>query len=537
MSMTTDLKESIGHKLLLGFNGTSAPPEVLTWIRNRTVGGFTLFRYRNVENPYQVRQLTAVLQQTAAESGQPPLLLAADQEGGQLMGLGNGLTPFPGNMALGATGSLDLAYAVGHAIGLECAALGINMNYAPSCDVNSNPQNPVIGVRSFGEDANMVADFAATITRGMQDAGIFTVPKHFPGHGDTQSDSHHGIPVLAHDLERLWDVELRPFQAVIEAGSKLIMSAHVGIPALNDGQVMPATVSRAILHDLLRVRMGFKGVIVSDAMDMGAIQQGTDMAEDIIKAANAGLDLLLMTHDTAAQELAYKTLADSIQTGTIAQKNLKDSIDRILQLKSWLRERPQPGLDVVRSEEHLALAQKVANQAVTLVRNAANLLPLQLDTTQHIAVIMPEFKVLTPADTSVSEKQTLANALRQYHPNVDEFVVPHLPDDSTISIFRSRVKQYDLIIIGTIEASRQQEQANLVNVLLETGVPVIPVAMRTPYDLAAYSNAQTYICTYSIQKPAMDALAAALFGKIPFMGRLPTQIPGLYPIGFALSGE
>lgn len=535
--MFPNIESLIGHKLLLAFKGIVPPPEILTWIKNRSVGGFTIFRYHNVENPYQVRQLTHILQQAARESGQPPLLLAADQEGGQLMGLGNGLTPFPGNMALGATGSLDLAYAVGHALGLECAALGINVDYAPSCDVNSNPQNPVIGVRSFGEDAHIVADFATAMTRGIQDAGIASVAKHFPGHGDTQMDSHDGIPVLPHDLERLWDVELRPFQATINAGTKMLMSAHVGIPALNHGQTIPSTISRPVLHDLLRTRMGFKGIIVSDAMDMGAIQQGAKMAEDIIKGTNAGLDLLLMTDNQSAQELAYQTLTNSLQNGSIAKETLNDSVQRILQLKTWLSTQPQPSMDVIRAEEHLALAQEVANKAITLVRNEANLLPINLDTDQCIALIMPEFKVLTPADTSASEKQTLAQALRKYHPCVDEYIVPHLPDDSTISTFCARAKQYDLIIVGTIEASRQVEQANLINALLQTGVPIIPVAMRTPYDLIAYPNTQTYVCTYSIQEPAMMALAAAFFGKIPFVGKLPTQIPDLYPIGYALSAE
>ena len=375
---------------------------------------------------------------------------------------------------------------------------------------------------------------AVAMSRGLQDAGVVSVVKHFPGHGDTQDDSHHGIPVVDYDVAQLWNVELRPFQATIEAGAKMLMSSHVGLPALNDGQIIPSTLSRPVLHDLLRKQMGFDGVIVSDAMDMGAIQQGSQMAEDIVAGVNAGLDLLLMTDQENAQELAFNTMRQAVARHEISQERIAESTERILQLKQWVAQFPQPELSVIRSKEHCALAQEVANRAVTLVRNDAQLLPLTLKPDACLAVITPEFKELTPADTSVSETQKLAEAIRQYHPDVDEFVVPHLPDAATVAALRERMKKYDLVIVGTIEASRQQEQADLVNVLLKNDIQIITVAMRTPYDLVAYPEAETYICTYSIQEPVMHAVAAALFGEIPFLGKLPTQIPSMYKIGHGL---
>jgi beta-N-acetylhexosaminidase len=516
---------SVGYQLLLGFVGAEPPPHILHWLASRPVGGFTLFRYRNVENPYQTRRLTAALQQAAKSAGQPPLLICADQEGGQLNALGPAMTPFPGNMALGAVGDPDLAFRVGLAIGRECAAVGVNVNYAPSCDVNSNPQNPVIGVRSFGEDPQLVGKLAAAMAQGIQAAGVISAVKHFPGHGDTVSDSHHGIPVVAHDEQRLWEVELRPFRAAIEAGAKIVMTSHVGLPLLHDSRVVPATLSPTIIQGLLRQKLGFQGVVLSDAMDMAAITQGAGLADDVLRAAQAGVDMLLMTDDVAAQETAYTALHNGLETGAFSTTAQSQSLARILAVKQWLAGQTQPEFNVIGCAEHRLLAQEVANQAVTLVRDEAGLLPLRVPADGRIAVILPTFQNLTPADTSASEKMTLGMALRHYHPGVDEYVIPQQLDESCISTFRERVTHYDLVIVCTIEATRQPGQAALVHALVDTAVPLITVALRTPYDLAAYPRARTHICTYSIQQPAMRALAAALWGEIPFQGKLPVRIP------------
>lgn len=523
----------VGHKLLIGFVDTKPPPYVLNWLRQRPLGGVTLFRYRNVENALQVRDLTRALQTAVAEAGHPPLLIGTDQEGGQLNALGIGATVLPGNMALGATRSPELAYQVGQLLGRECAALGINVNYAPSCDVNSNPLNPVIGVRSFGEDVQLVAEMATAVAKGIQAAGVIAVPKHFPGHGDTVTDSHVGIPVIPHDEARLWQVELRPFQAAIAGGAKMLMSAHVGIPALNNGQIIPSTLSEPVLQGLLRQKLGFQGVIVSDAMDMGAIQQDKGLANDVMAAARAGIDMFLMTDDVQKQTSAYDALLTMWKEDTAVRAQMQQSINRIQHLKAWVEQQKQPDLSVLGCADHKNIAQRVAEQSVTLVRDQAKLLPLPPDSDRRVMVIVPAYENLTPADTSDQEKYHLGPAIRAYQPYVDEFVVPQRPSETTISVFRERVAQYDLVIVGTIEAARQPEQAAFVRALLQTGVPLITVALRTPYDLMAYPAAQTHICTYSIQEPSVKACAAAIFGHISFQGQLPAQIPGLYAYGHA----
>lgn len=528
---------AVGYQLLLAFSGLTPSPHILQWLSTRPLGGITLFRYHNIENPYQIRHLTQQLQQAAAHAGQEPLLICADQEGGQFNALGPAMTPFPGNMALGATADPDLAYRTGLMIGTECAAVGVNVNYAPICDVNSNPQNPVIGIRSFGEDPDLVGQLAAAMSRGLQAAGVVSTVKHFPGHGDTATDSHYGIPVVPHDEERLWQVELRPFKAAIDAGAQMVMTAHIGLPALDHGRVLPATLSTAVLQALLRTKLGFQGVIVSDALDMGAITQGDGLAANIVTAAQAGVDLMLMARDPASQETAYNAL--------FAQWNHADNgrqlaaIERILALKKWVAQQKQPELDRIGCAEHRQLAQEIANRAVTLVRDQTGLLPLRLPAHGRVALIVPPLQNLTPADTSASEKLTLAQALRRYHPCIDEYILPEQIDESVIASFRHRLHDYDLLLLGSIDAWRQPQQAALINELLAAAAPqtaVITVALRTPYDLAVYPGSQTHICTYSVQAPAMQALAAALWGDIPFQGKLPTQIPGLYPSGYAFAG-
>jgi beta-N-acetylhexosaminidase len=256
---------------------------------------------------------------------------------------------------------------------------------------------------------------------------------------------------------------------------------------------------------------------------------------DVITAVRAEVDLLLLTNDEEVQERLYKGLQLAYSRGLIDETHLKPSLARILALKRWVANAPQPRLDVVACAKHQELAQTVANRSVTLVRSDAGLLPLRLAPDARIAVIMPQPKDLTPADTSSFITPTLAAAVRAHHPHVDEYITCHPPTAAEIASLRHKVAGYDLLIVGTLSASMDGMQAELVNGLLETAVPTITVALRTPYDLTVYPEAKTHVCTYSILPAAMTALAAALFGAIPFVGRLPVRLGDLYKFGYGLS--
>lgn len=531
--MPLTLEQAVGQKLMLSFVGTALPPELAALLRQQHVGGVTLFRALNVNDPAQVRELTAALQRAAAEGDQPPLLIGADQEGGQLMAIDGGTTRFPGNLALGATGSADLAYRTGYALGRELAAMGINVNYAPDCDVNINPDNPVIGTRSFGEDPALVARLGSAMIQGLQAAGVAATAKHFPGHGDTAADTHHGVAVVAHDRSRIEQVEIPPFAAAIAAGVRLVMSAHIAFPAFG-GATLPATLSPLLLRGLLREELGFGGVIISDALDMGAITQGPGLVIDALASTAAGVDLLLLSAAESQQNSVYSGLLQAARRTLLDPADMCASAERVLALKQWAATQPQPPLDVIGSVEHQALAHEIAARAVTLVRDDAQLLPLRLPADARLAVVVPRPVDLTPADTSSYVDCSLLAAVRVRHVSAEEFVVAADPDDAEIDELLQRIHGYDLVIVGTINASAQLGQAALVNALLGSGVPTVAVALRMPYDLALYPAAPTYVCTYSILSPAIDALAEALWGQIPFEGRLPVSIPGLYPLGHGL---
>jgi beta-N-acetylhexosaminidase len=528
--MPLTLSQAIGQKLMVSFIGETPTAEILALLHRRHVGGVTLFRHRNVAGPAQVRALTAALQQAAAESGQPPLVIGADQEGGTLLAIA-GTTPFPGNLALGAAGSAELARRTGRAIGLELAAMGINVNYAPVCDVAQNVLNPAVGPRSFGEDPALVAKLSGAMVEGLQAAGVAATPKHFPGHGDSAQDSHYGTPVLAYDEKRFEEMQLRPFRAAVNAGARLVMTAHVAVPALSGGLELPATLSPTIIRGLLRHDLGFQGVVITDAMDMKAIRQGSWLVIDAIAAAAAGVDMLLLQSGSEQTEAVYAGLLQATERALLSVEDQLASAERVLALKRWLSAQPQPALEVVACAEHQALAREVAAQALTLVRDEARRLPLRLPAQARIAAVVPRPADLTPADTSSYIEPSLAAALRRHHSAVDEFLIPLNPSEADVRALAGQLSGYDLMIAGTINATVHDGQAALVNALLERKTPIIVAALRMPNDLAAFPSAPTYLCTYSILDPALEALAAALWGEGACPGRLPVGIPGLYPVG------
>jgi len=519
------LEQGLGQRFLLSFDGRREPsPEILEALRRQHLGGIVLFRFRNMGTLEELRALTGALQEAARDSGQPPLLIAADQEGGQLMAVGDA-TPFPGNLALGATRSETLARRVGRALGRELAALGVNVDFAPVADVNNNPENPVVGTRSFGEDPRCVARLTAALVRGLQSAGVAATAKHFPGHGDTATDSHHGAPVLHVPAARFRRVELPPFRAAVAAGARLVMTAHIVVPALNGGGDTPATLSRPILQGLLRGRLRFRGVIVSDAMDMGAIDQGPGLAMDCLAALAAGVDLLLFNHPAGVRERVYPALIQAVRRGLLAPGEVRAAAGRVLALKRWLAGREQPPLDVVGCREHVALAREVARRSMTLVRDADGRLPIRLSPAARMAVVLPRPEDLTPADTSSTVVPALAAAVRRHHTGLEEHGIAMNPSDGEVRALRERLSGLDLVIVGTINADSHPGQAALVASLVSGGTPTVAVALRMPYDLGAYPSAPTYACAYGILPPSMEALADALWGRAPFPGRLPVSLP------------
>jgi beta-N-acetylhexosaminidase len=524
-----------GERLLRSFTGTAPTPGILGAIRARSTSGVTLFRAKNVESPGQLRALTAELQ-AARPAGDPPLIVALDQEGGQLQAVGSsleqgaerGATAWPGNLAIAATGSVDLARRTGVAIGLELAAMGANVDFAPVCDLLDDPRNPVMGTRTFGDSPALAAQFAAAFVRGMQSVRVGATLKHLPGHGAVAGDSHLSLPVLDIDEDRLRARELAPFRAGISAGARLVMLGHLAVPALTGNRSVPATLAVEVAGNLVRDELGFRGVTITDALDMGALATFGRLPELAVLAAAAGNDLLLSAHPTDLEDEAVAALAAAMRSGRLDLAVSKAAARRIRTLRRWLAGGPgQPALSVVGSVEHRALAREIAERSITLLRDREGLLPV--DPGRHIDVVTPQPGDLTPADTSSYLRLSLADALRSEGLHVDELVIEMDPSDGEIATVRASLAASlaaapgGLAVVGTIDALAHPQQARLVTALVEAGIPTVAVALRTPLDLGAYPTVGTALATYGLQPPTLEALARAVTGRIAFQGRLPVR--------------
>lgn len=409
-------------RLMAAFTGTRLPADVAATVAARGYAGVTLFRDHNVESIAQLRALTAELQ-AALPEGSGPLLIATDQEGGQLNALGEGeggATEFAGAMALGATGDAELAERVARAMARELLATGINVDYAPVCDLATNPDNPGIGIRSFGDDPVLVAPLVAATVRGLQAEGVAATAKHFPGIGDVDADTHHELAVLDATRQELDGRELLPFRAAIEAGCHLVMAGHAALPALTGDRTLPASLSRAVIHDLLRDELGFRGLTITDALDMRALAQGSASIVEAIVALGAGEDLLLATPDRVRLGDLDSGLAQAAARGLVGDDGA--AALRLRSLRQWLAGFDQPVLNIVGCAEHRDLAAELARRSLTLVRNDDGAIPLRLPAGARIAVVQSAPADLTPADTSSHVAPSLAAAIRRRHATVDEVI-------------------------------------------------------------------------------------------------------------------
>ena len=516
--MTTTAPES---RVILGFDGPEPPDWLAATDPEHRPGGLILGVHWNVEDLEQVRRLTTALQ-ALADPGLP-FLVCADEEGGQLAAFTGITTPFPGAMALGATGDADLARRVAAASGEELAALGVNVVLAPVVDVVTRPDNPSLGIRSFGDDPELVARMGAAMVEGYRSAGVAATAKHFPGKGEAVVDPHDTLPVLDLDDRRLDAVEFAPFRAAADAGVDLLMIGHYSVPGLTGDRVTPISAS-PMLRDVVRRRIGFSGVVISDALDMGAFTAtGTNAS-----LVAAGVDALLCMTDRERATAACLDIADSDPSDHAAATGRLSALRRRLAVASG------PGLDRVRSPGHLAVATEVAARSLTLVRDDG-MIPLPAG--GRLLAVMPRPTDLTPADTSSFQRAGLANALRRHTASVTELVVPIEPGPTDIDAVVVAAEDHDAVVLGTIAADVHPGQAALARRLLASVPRVATVALRTPFDLAAYPQATTHVCTYSLLEPSLDALASALFGLGSFPGRLPAPIPGLYPTGHGLTGR
>jgi beta-N-acetylhexosaminidase len=505
---------------MVGFAGTTASREVIELIQRYHVGNIILFS-RNVRDAEQVRKLTQHLQKAAREAGHVyPLLIAIDQENGIVQRLGEAATLFPGNMALGAIGSEEVASEVALATGRELKALGINMNLAPVVDVNNNAANPVIGVRSFGEDPQLVARLGSAMVKGYQDAGVISCLKHFPGHGDSAVDSHLAMPLIPHSPERLEALELVPFRAGIEARAGSVMIAHVAFPALTHDEALPATLSSAIIQGLLREKVGYEGVIVSDCLEMQAISDTFGTEPAAVLALQAGIDLVLVSHTYSRQRGSFEAIREAALTGELSAQVIQRATERIVNLKarylSW--DEAEVHIDYA---AHAQLQERAYELSTTLVRNDDALLPLRLQEGESIVVVSPARNTTTMVEDRFYSDEMLLDILRRYSRDVSLLSVTSENDYE--ELWRG-ARENDIFMVATVNAHLEEEQANLVRLLIARRRRVIGIAVRNPYDFQAIPQLRTYLATYEYTRPALVAAARVIFGEREAQGHLPVSV-------------
>ncbi|PYS66023.1 MAG: hypothetical protein DMF74_02245 [Acidobacteria bacterium] len=554
------LDEKIGQLICAAVNATflNQDSEAFKALRHQVVdnhvGGIILFRGPVYESVVLVNRM----QQLAKH----PLLISADLEAGSGMRFDDTVN-FPWNMAIAATGNPDYARREGELTAREARAMGVQQIYAPVADVNNNAANPVINVRSYGEDPTDVARFVAAFVEGAQRGGVIATAKHFPGHGDTATDSHRGLPEIDVTRERLNSVELVPFRAAVNAGVGAVMDGHIGLPLIDstvisplprdlklrpidtdeNGEIvnakgtMPTTLS-PVMNGILRNDLHFDGLIVTDAMSMSGLTLYFTQEEASVRALEAGADLLLKPADPDA---SLRGVRDAVKSGRLTEQRLEQSARKVLAAKYDLglvqqRLTPLDEIDrVVAGKQAVALSEEIAEHAITLVRNDAKLLPMQITPAKRIFNL-----AITNGDDRLWIAQTFVGTMARAGVKIETIVLDDRSADAEVKKALDYAGKADIVIVsmyGRVRTGQARSVAlpepgmKALNELIDRTAPLIGISFGNPYLLLSVPKLQTYLVAYGDMPSLQEAAAEALAGKIEITGRLPISLPGLYARG------
>jgi len=519
--------------------GSEEFEQVRKWVQDDGVGGLVLsiglpLSYAAKLNELQVR-------------ARVPLLIASDMENGPGMRLGNiyalpsllpqgGGTVFPPVMALGATGSDDLAYKLGQVLGTEARAIGVHMVFGPVLDVNSNPLNPIINTRSFGENPELVSRLARAYIRGARSTGLMSTGKHFPGHGDTDVDSHLDLPTIRADRAHLDSVDLPPFRAAVGEGIDAIMTAHIAVVGVEGADAGPATLSHGFMTGILRDEMHFGGVLFTDAMTMGGVAKRYGATEPLIMALEAGADVLLMPHSVPE---AIETVEAAVKSGRLSETRIDASVRRILTAKAraGLRQGRLVDLNavdrIVDIPDHTRIAEEVATRSITLAQDKMNVVPLARDSTKRILII-------TYADPSdLVAGREFNSVVRERLPAATTIRVDGRTSDAEYTSLGALADSAGLIVVSAYVSPRefagtvgaQAAFSQFVEKTALSGKPIIVLSFGSPYLLSAFPSVSSYLLAWGGSPISQRAAALALLGEREINGRLPISLPPALPLG------
>ncbi len=529
---TLTLREKIGQMIIVPLNGefTNTQSEKFGQMRRQIVenkvGGFTLFRGE--------ANSIAALTNEAQRLAKIPLFFSADYERGLRMQLRTG-TPFTTNMGVAAGGDVSAAFRQGKIICEEMRAIGANWLFAPVADINNNPDNPVINIRSFGADPQRVGEFVQAVSRGVREANCLSTLKHFPGHGDTATDSHIGLSVVPLDRARLDAVEFVPFQMGIDGGVDAVMTAHLAVPKVTNDE-LPGTLNPKITTDILRNELKFGGIITTDSMEMGAITKNFPNGASAVMAIKAGADVVLFPPNV---EKAIEAIEAAVKKGDITETRIDESARRLLTAKYslGLNENAQVDLakvnELIEKPENVREANRTAEKSITLLRNSDNIFPLTVERANKTLF------VVIAADDDPIEGIAFMPEVQRRAPRAK---IVRLDPRSTAEEYQKvmrEAEQFDSIVLapfvkraalkGTV--ALPENQTNFIKQMVATNKPVGIVAFGSPYLIRQFSEAKNYVVTYAIEEVAQTAALRTLFGEVSFAGKLPVSVPGIFGIG------
>ncbi|MBM7618455.1 beta-N-acetylhexosaminidase [Bacillus tianshenii] len=516
------LKEKIGQMFIIAFGGEEMTPELKRAIVELNVGGVILFQ-RNLKNIDKVVKLNRDIQMLAKAKGRPPLWISIDQEGGGISYLWEGMVLSPGNMLIGASENEGNAYDAAYIMGVQLKKLGFNMNFAPDIDINNNPRNPVIGARSFGENPQKVSRLGEKTIQGYCSAGILAVGKHYPGHGDTELDSHLSLPKVEKNLDELEQFELLPFIENIKSGMEAVMTAHILFPKLDDEY--PATLSSYFLKKLLRDRYDFDGLILTDSMEMHAISKFYGREEGTVKAVQAGADIILACgKDVVTQELMIDAVEQAVRKGVLKEETIQLAVDRVMRFKEkWIGDGGVEDIDLhsLTQKSYEDNMLRIAKEGITLQFDNSGVLPLTME--EKVKVISQR----TYNDENyVGDRKSIVHKI--FHENRYDvtFLEGSCPSDTEVERLPETVEkdQYVLLLVNERRAL-PHSWVDLYEKLSAKSGKVIVVSLWNPQIVEHFPESMsTYITTYSYTHQVMEALKGLLEGHHPFKGKSPVRL-------------
>ena len=511
--MELTLKQMLGQKIILGFHGTELPEDFKALIRQYRIGNVILFQ-RNVESADQLRKLCGEIRQVVLEACGFLPFIVIDQEGGMVSRLPYDAVNIPSAMALGAAGDPENAALGAKITARQLRGLGPNFNMAPVLDVNTNPRNPVIGIRSYGDDPQKVAGFAEAVVKAYEGTGIFCCGKHFPGHGDTAVDSHLGLPTVNKTMEELEKAELIPFHRAIAAGIPAIMSSHILFPNIEPDNV-PCTMSRRIITGLLKEKLGFRGLVFSDCLEMQAIQKYYGTSKGMAAAFRAGIDLAEISCTFSLEADAVRYVNEAAERGEFDLEEIRASAEKIIAFKKQLEDFPLEK-QLCNRQEDRELVEKMARQAISLYDGS----PFPV-TDRTFYCGCADYRTTEAANSSACVEPF--PRYMQKHLGGGAMVTDKNPGEAQIREAAAMAKEYDTIVLSTCNAHLFEGQLALARALAETGKPMMAVTTRNPYDLPLLPECACRISAYDYTESSFQALVRVLKGE-KITGTIPVKL-------------